>query len=121
MAAISCSDMPVSAIVTRLALLLAVLLMPFGMSAASATPAHQVDAMAASPMDAIDCSGQRHGKPAHGTPADCTMACASALPAQPAAPMTEQMLPRDRFGRPGVARVLIAILLEIATPPPRIA
>ena len=68
-----------------------------------------------------DCAGSQHGQPGHGTPADCTMACASALPAMPivldAGPERQA---RD-LCRPAVSAKLFGTVLEIATPPPRLA
>ena len=109
-----------TAILTRIALLLAVLLMPVGMTGASAAPARH-STMDMEGMAMGHCSDTGDQRPAHGMPSDCTMACASALPAIPASPAeTPSLVPAD-FGKPGLVRALTGTLLEIATPPPRIA
>ena len=109
-----------TAILARIALLLAVLLMPVGMTGASAATAHHAT-MDMAGMAMGHCSDTGDQRPAHGMPADCTMACASALPAIPASPTkTAAQMPAD-FGKPGPVRALSGTLLEIATPPPRIA
>ena len=67
--------------VWKLVVLIAVLLMPLGMqpAAASATMVHGDGVSASMPME--HCPGQPKHEQSHGF-ATCSMACASALPAQ---------------------------------------
>ncbi|HWI77424.1 MAG TPA: hypothetical protein VNS53_10140 [Sphingomicrobium sp.] len=98
----------------RLLAFVAVVLMPFGMAAAPAAPMqHQQMAMTMQHCPEPDSS--RHSTAAL---ADCTMACASALPA------TDLEIagahPVSRFTpKPMLVAALSGIELEIATPPPR--
>lgn len=111
----------------RLLTLLAVMMLPFGMARANAmqpmanhhamtgmgtmTPGH---------CDEMDRSASPHGD--HKAPGECAMACASALPALPAAstvlvarpPAPERLVA-------AIATTLHGLILEIATPPPRFA
>lgn len=107
---------PVSAFGARLLLLVAVLLMPLGMSAApGAVPAHH-GAAAAMPMQ--HCPDQPPAKSGQPGAPECTMACAGALPAADigfAAAEPASTLP----AQPALVASLSGILLEIATPPPR--
>ena len=96
----------------RLIALLAIMLMPLGMSApaaAQATPHAMSD-------QASHC-GSEEG-PAHAVPmkSDC-LACAG-LPAAEAPAATEQLLPRMPL-RLALAHEFLGIEPEIATPPPR--
>jgi len=98
----------------RLALLIAVLLMPLGMTPAPAA-AHE-HAMASMPMGHCDDGAAKHQSKA-GL-AECTMACSAALPAAD--------LPRDGAPmivcmpvRPVTAHVLHGLHPETATPPPK--
>jgi hypothetical protein len=106
-----------STFVCRLLALFAVLLMPFGMSAVPAAAA-QHEQMGAMAMQ--HCPDQNSKQPSKGALADCTMACAAALPAaelpQPATPLAFRV-PVE----PNVIPSLSGIELEIATPPPRLS
>jgi hypothetical protein len=102
-------------LVLRLLALVAVLLMPFGMSAApAASMPHQMSAMSMQ-----HCPQPASGPASKGVLGDCTMACSAALPAayiglavlHPFSPL----LPPPSLFRP-----LPGIELEIATPPPRL-
>ena len=107
-----------ASIVSKLLLLLSVLLMPLAMSPAVA--------MAPADHAAMGHEAMRHcPDPAPASDfepgiAACTMACAAALPAM--APGAAE--PRGRDATPLSAvpmKALAGVLLEIATPPPRIA
>lgn len=100
--------------ISKLLLLLAVLLMPFGMATA---PAAAVEHHGASmPMEHCPESGSKQtGK---SVLAECTMACAAALPAvdrTSANAPTIVCLP----ARPEAAQQLNDLHPEIATPPPK--
>jgi hypothetical protein len=99
----------------RLLAFVAVLLMPFGMSAAPADPVHHEEMGAMTMQHCPDEDSKPHSK---GALADCTMACASALPAaelpQPKTPLAFRV-PVE----PHLIPSLSGIELEIATPPPR--
>ena len=107
-------------ILGRLLVLLAVLLMPLGMqpAAASATAAHDHAMIAGTPMG--HCPEQSNGHQHNDGLATCSMVCASTLPAQDWA--RDEALSRDhQLVAPVPAQTLHGILLEIATPPPRLA
>lgn len=109
-----------TAILARIAVLLAVLLMPVGMTGANAAPAgHSTMSMPTMAMGHCpDTGDHRQGQ---DMPADCTTACASVLPSVPVRfGDVRSPLPAN-FGMPGRARALTGTLLETATPPPRIA
>ncbi len=102
--------------VVRLLSLLALLLMPFGMTAAPAEPAGHDAAMAAMPMG--HCPEQPSTGDDRGTAADCAMPCSAALPAVDFAPVG--MLSCHRLAaKPALDTALPGIELEIATPPPK--
>jgi hypothetical protein len=107
------------AIVARLLLLLSVLLMPLGMgpAAASAPSGHQA-MMAGTSMDHCPEQSNKHER-SEGM-AFCSMACASALPAQDLA-RNEMCRRRHQLVAPAIGHMLTGIHPEIATPPPRIA
>ena len=100
-------------LMARLTILLAVLLMPFGMAPVPAASHHMM--RAAMPAHCPE-QGSKHQS--DGAFADCTMACASALPAADRV--------HDQHLRPGVEMVA-AIALPVlrgmhpdtATPPPK--
>ena len=102
--------------VTRLILFVAVLLMPLGMTAAPAA-AHQ--SMAAE-MPMGHCPDQQRGDDHKARIADCTMACAAALPAvepvrdDPSIEPSPQIVAVQPHGLHGLHP-------ETATPPPRIS
>ena len=101
----------------RLVLLIAVLLMPLGMTPAAAT-AHEHVAMASMPMGHCDDKApSRHMK---GGIADCAMACSAALPAAEVA-RDELPLPACSPARPVAAHALHGLHPETATPPPKLA
>jgi hypothetical protein len=106
----------------RLFILVAIMLLPLGMShpgaAAQARSMPAMTEMAGTTMPDQHCP---NGDPQHGSkamPGDCTMACASALPA---ADPPQPLLNRATSLRVNVPHFdrLIGVLPEIATPPPR--
>ncbi|HWJ37414.1 MAG TPA: hypothetical protein VNR86_01460 [Sphingomicrobium sp.] len=107
-------------LVGRLLLLLAVLFMPLGMTpaAASASPVDHHQMMAGMAMEHCPDRSNDHGQ--DGGLAMCSMACASALPAQEMA-RDEAPLRHRQLLVPMMTQRLRGILLEIATPPPKFA
>ena len=95
-------------------LLLAMLLMPFGMTPAAATLARHNGAIM--PMQHCPEQGSNHGS--KGAFAECTMACSAALPAaeivRDAPPLTVS-LPTGS----AVAQALYGLHPDTATPPPK--
>ena len=102
--------------VLRLLTLLAVLLMPFGMAAAPAAPA-AVHHGASMPME--HCGDTPAERDIGGT-ADCAMPCSSALPATDLASTALEPVAHSAEG-PWIERKLAGVLMEIATPPPRLS
>lgn len=104
-------------LLTRLALLIAVLLMPFGMTPSAAQPnGHSaMGSMAIGHCD--DRAPNQHMK---GGIVECTMACSAALPATENT-RDEPPLSVSSPARPLAATVLHGLHPETATPPPRIA
>lgn len=100
----------------RLLTLFALLLMPFGMAAASSAP---VAGHHSSAMPTEHCDDQPGEKQSGGAVAKCAMPCAAALPAADLAPADQQPVPRAR-SRPPIEPRLAGILMEIATPPPKL-
>lgn len=99
----------------RLLALIAVLLMPFGMSAAPATVVHHQ----ASAMPVQHCPEPGSNPLSKGVLGDCTMACSAALPAEDVA--TAVLHPVSPLRpKPSLFLPLQGIELEIATPPPRL-
>jgi len=100
----------------RLLLLLAVLLMPFGMTGAVAAPAQQHAAAAGMPMPHCpEPPPSQHGKAGF---AECTMACSAALPAaaaRPDAPLLIVCAP----DLSEAVRQLHGLHPDTATPPPK--
>ena len=96
--------------------LVAVLLMPFGMSAAPAAM-HHGHATAAMPMQ--HCPDQNSKSP-KGAVAECTMACAAALPAADV-PRPERMPVLCLPVAPTVSDALNGLHPETATPPPKLS
>jgi hypothetical protein len=97
--------------------LVAVLLMPFGMSAANAAaPDHQQMSAMASPMQ--HCPEPASSPRSKGVLADCAMACSAALPAGELA-MAVSLVHTPPLLETSVLPALSGIELEIATPPPR--
>ena len=107
------------AIVARLLLLVSVLLMPLGMgtAAASAPPADHHAAMAAR-MEHCPDQPSKH-QPSDGT-ASCSMACASALPAQDVA-RDDRIRRHRQLVAPLTGPMLTSLQPETATPPPKLA
>ena len=99
----------------RLAILIAVLLMPAGMVPAGAT-AHADRALAAMPMGHCDQQPPMHQH--KGAVAECTMACSAALPAVDASRAEPPMIVCLPM-RPAAAQVLHGLHPETATPPPK--
>lgn len=106
------------ATVARLILLLSILLMPLGMEPATASVIdHQT--MMMSPATG-HCPGQSHEQSrGHGLEI-CSMACASALPAQDFA-RDDQLRLNLQFVVPMPEQRLSGIHPEIATPPPKVS
>jgi hypothetical protein len=104
-------------LLARLALMVAVLLMPLGMTPAAATT-HDHSAMESMAMG--HCDGNAPAHHSKGGIADCAMACAAALPA---AELARDEAPFVRSSlEPAVAeRALHGLHPETATPPPKIA
>jgi hypothetical protein len=99
----------------KLLAFVAVLLMPFGMSAAPAE-AHHRHAAAAMPME--HCPDGQPKSEGSGVLHSCTMACSAALPAADCPPVAAQLVTRPP-AEPRFVPPLAGIELEIATPPPR--
>ena len=99
----------------KLLTLLAVLLMPFGMSSAHATAEHH-GPTASMPME--HCPDQGSKPDQKGGIAECTMACASALPAVTPAP-GEVMTFTPLVCSARLVETLHGLNPEIATPPPK--
>lgn len=100
----------------KLLLMLAVLLMPFGMAApaAAALPHRPAHAAAAMPMQ--HCPEQ--GRAPYAMCAECTMACAATLPA--VGMSAEKHVPFVTAPAPrALAEPLLGLHPETATPPPR--
>jgi hypothetical protein len=97
----------------RLLALFAVLLMPFGMAAAPATGHHQAS------MPADHCGDMPAEKDLGGL-ADCAMPCSAALPATDLAPADLAPIARTA-GEPWIEHRLAGVLMEIATPPPKLS
>lgn len=102
-------------LIAHLLLMLSVLAMPFAMQSAAAAPAphHAADTM---PMG--DCPDGQGQSSTDGGIAECTMICASALPAAASAPTCPLLILREPARTAG-ARALRDIEPEIATPPPK--
>ncbi len=99
--------------VCRLLVLLAVLIMPLGMSTAAAAPHHEPTA--SMPMQHCPGQGSKHESKAF---AECTMACSATLPA--ADIRAGEPLPINSASiAPGLLPVLHGRYLDIATPPPK--
>jgi hypothetical protein len=106
-----------SSFACRLLALVAVLLMPLGMSAAPAAAPHD-EHMSAMPMQ--HCPQPDQAPAGKAALADCMMACSAALPAADL-PAMAAPLPLRGLVEPGFIPALAGIELEIATPPPRSA
>jgi hypothetical protein len=102
----------------RLCALLAMMLMPLSMTQPAAASDRSAAPMAATAMGESHCpdgSAHHDGK---AMPGECTMACASALPALEQPDLAIFNVVAARLEPPVLER-LAGILLDIATPPPR--
>ena len=99
----------------KLLALLAVLLMPFGMSAVPAAAVHHAHA-GAMPME--HCPEQSPGDTGKPGATECMMACSAALPAADLR-LVDTGVPAKMPVRPVAVHTLSGIELEIATPPPK--
>ena len=104
--------------VLRLLALVALLLMPFGMAAAPAESAVQHHPAAAMAID--HCPDQQSGDDRKGAVGDCAMPCSAALPAVELAP-ADSPPGRSAPMQLAVEPVLTGLVLEIATPPPKLS
>ena len=107
--------MPVAHILSRLMLLVAVLLMPLGMSPGAAAPVHH-EMAAGMPMGHCPDQAPSHDKKSGF--GECTMACAAALPAVEA-PTAELPIVPPELTRLALTDRLHGLHPETATPPPR--
>ena len=98
----------------KLLLLIAMLLMPLGMVPAAAAPAHHY--MAGGAMGHCPDQAPSHGKKAGF--AECTMACAAALPAMDTPDAQGPLIAADPPRLAGTD-MLTGLHPETATPPPR--
>ena len=106
-------------ILAKLLLLLSVLLMPLGMGAAVASaPVNDHSTMMAGALE--HCPDQSNQHPQHGGVGTCSMACASALPAQDQA-RDDPPLRVHQLLRPLATRTLRGIRPQLSTPPPKLA
>ena len=99
----------------RLLLLLAMLLMPFGMASAPASTGPHAAPMAM-PMGHCDDQRSHHGT--KGGITECTMACAAALPPVSSSSAARPMIVCTPV-LPAAAQRLLGMDPEIATPPPK--
>jgi hypothetical protein len=106
----------VRTIIARLVLLVAVLLMPLGMTPAAANGGG--DRMAAG-MIMGHCDGQRTTHHPKAGFAECTMACAAALPAIGTRSVDDPPPIARTLIRPLAAAVLRGLHPDTATPPPK--
>lgn len=104
-------------LLSRLILLLAVVLMPFGMAPALASPSHHMMTVGM-PMEHCPDQGSKHDQERGMT--ECMMGCAAALPASAARvedrlPVTVAHIP------PAPSHRLSDLHPDPATPPPKLA
>jgi len=105
-------------LLAKIALLLSVLMLPFGMgTAAAAAPMTEHHAAMMMPMG--HCPEPAPGHRPTGV-AECTMACAAALPALDRPPLTRFRPLERRFTRAALP-ALTGVVTETATPPPKTA
>lgn len=102
-------------LIAKLLVLVAVLLMPLGMSAAPATPAHH-GTSARMPME--HCPDQAPSHDSKRGFGECTMACAAALPAADLPPDQHLLIARTPTA-PADAQILRGLHPDTATPPPK--
>ena len=104
-----------SKLTARLLLIVAILLMPFGMAPAAATVAHNTPA-AGMAMDQCDRQGSSHDR--KGGVAECMMVCAAALPASYNGSPRPPLVICEPV-RPASAAPLHGLHPDTATPPPK--
>ena len=104
-------------VIARIVLLLAVLLMPLGMTPSAASEAHHTMA-AGMPMEHCPDQTPRHDP--KGALAQCTMACAAALPASTAS-AEEPHLVTSEPAMPALTQRFDGLHPDTATPPPKFA
>ena len=103
-------------ILTRLVLLIAMVFLPLGMSSMPAATATHHGPMAGMPMQ--HCPEQTPSHQPKGGMPECTMACASALPAMDRVSDQAPSMARVAF-LPLLARPLHGLHPDTATPPPK--
>ena len=106
---------PMRALVLRLLTLISLVLMPFGMSAASAAPVHHAPAAAT----VQHCDGQG-GQPAQSLPdqaLNCAMACSMLVAAE--ARIEEPALALRLPAGPTLSQPATGLHPDTATPPPK--
>lgn len=102
--------------VSGLVVILAVLIMPFGMPAAAhVSPQNRAEAG----MAMSHCPDQDTKHEGKGAVAECTMACSAALPVSPQPMQPVQYLIACDPARPQLAPHLTDLHPETATPPPK--
>src|SRR3954449_1106169 len=104
------------AMVWRLLVLVAMLMMPFGMSAATASTHH----MPAVGMAMQHCPEQGSKHESKGGFAECTMACAAALPAADVRADGPRLIVIASIV-PGTPHALHGLRPDTATPPPKVS
>jgi hypothetical protein len=104
-------------LIARIALTLAILLMPLGMTPSAASEPHHMTAVGAAMQHCPDQAPRHDPK---GTLAQCTMACAAAVPASTASAEEPPMVAAELI-TPAVAERLRGLHPETATPPPKLA
>jgi hypothetical protein len=103
-------------LVSSLIVLLAVLIMPFGMPAAAhVSPQNRAEVG----MAMSHCPDQDTRHDGKGAIAECAMACSAALPASPQSMHPAQLLIACDPARPQLAPRLTDLHPETATPPPK--
>jgi hypothetical protein len=105
-------------LMAKLLVLLAVLLMPLGMSAAPAAAASHHSASASMPMQ--HCPEQAPSQDSKRGFVDCTMACSAALPAVEL-PQEEHLPTASTPAAASTAEILHGLHPDTATPPPKLA
>jgi hypothetical protein len=106
----------VTRFLAKLVLLCSMLLMPLGMSAAATSAPHHGTAAHAMPVE--HCSDQQSGSQSKSGIADCTMACAAALPAADIRPQRGVLIICEPVTPAGAQR-LRDLPADPATPPPK--
>ena len=104
-------------VIARMVLLVAVLLMPLGMTPSAASAAHHTMA-AGMPMEHCPDQAPRHDP--KGALVQCAMACAAAVPASTASAEERRLVALETV-MPGLTQRLHGLHPETATPPPRLA